>query len=231
MEEIFYCCLCNKPMSPSQEIVECSFCGKMEKADYVCPDKHYICEDCRLASPDMLVNKVCVATRETDPMKIAILLMKHPAIQMHGPEHHYIVSCALLATLRNMGKFNIDDSAWDQAISRGKRILLGSCGLWGVCGSAAGVGIAVSTATKATMMSDKERSLSMQATSEALNAIAKVGGPRCCKASAFTAIETAAKFFEREFGIKFSNLENPRPCYFRALNNKECLGDRCPYSR
>jgi len=218
-------------MSTSSEIATCSLCGKREKADYVCPDGHYICEDCRLAPPDRLIKKVCEATRETDPMKIALLLMKHPAIQMHGPEHHYLVSSVLLAALRNLGRFKIDDSAFDKAISRGKRVLFGSCGLWGVCGSAAGVGIAVSIATKATMMSDKERSLSMQATSEALSDIAKIGGPRCCKASTFAAIETAASFFERRFGIKFSSLENPRPCYFKVLNDKECLGDKCPYVR
>lgn len=231
MEETFYCCLCKKPMSPSSEIVECSLCGKREKADYVCSDGHYICEDCRLAPPDRLVKRVCEATRETDPTKIALLLMKHPAIQMHGPEHHYLVGCALLAALRNLGNFKIDDSAFDKAISRGRRVLLGSCGLWGVCGAAAGVGIAVSIATEATMMSDKERSLSMQATSEALGEIAKIGGPRCCKASTFTAIETAARLFEREFGIKFSSQENPRPCCFKVLNDKECLGDKCPYLR
>jgi len=231
VKEMFHCCLCKKPMSPSSEIVACSLCGKREKADYVCPHGHYICEDCRIAPSERLVRKVCEATRETDPMKIAILLMKHPVIQMHGPEHHYLVSCALLAALRNLGKFEIDDSAFDKAISRGKRVLLGSCGLWGVCGAAAGVGIAVSIATKATMMSDRERSLAMQATSEALSEIARIGGPRCCKASTFAAIETAARFFEREFGIKFSSLENPRPCHFRALNDKECLGDKCPYSR
>lgn len=231
MEETFYCFLCKKPMTPSSEIVKCSLCGKREKADYVCPDGHYICEDCRLAPPDRLVKKVCEATRETDPMKIAILLMKHPAIKMHGHEHHYLVSGALLAALRNLGKFKIDDSAFDKAISRGKRVLFGSCGLWGVCGAAAGVGIAVSIATKATMMSDKERSLSMQATSEAMMEIAKIGGPRCCKASTFAAIETAARFFEQNFGIKFSSLENPRSCYFKVLNDKECLRDKCPYFR
>lgn len=230
MKETFYCYLCGKPMASSSEIAACSFCGNKEKADYTCPDEHYVCEDCRLASPDKLVKKVCLTTQEADPMKIAVLLMKHPAIQMHGPEHHYLVSCSLLAALKNLQKFNIDNTAFDDAISRGKRILLGSCGLWGVCGAAASVGIAVSIATKATMMSDKERSLSMQATSEALSEIAKISGPRCCKASVYSAIKTATVFFERKFGIKFSNLENPQPCYFKALN-EECLGNKCPYWR
>lgn len=217
-------------MSPSLEIVSCSFCGKREKADYVCPENHYICEECRLASSEILVEKVCKATRETDPIKIALLLMKHPAIPMHGIAHHYVVSSVILAALRNLDRFKIDDAAFDWAISRGKKVVLASCSLWGACGCAIGVGTAVSIATKATYLSDKERSLAMQATSEALSQIAKIGGPRCSKASTFAAIETAARFFEREFDIKFPSSTNPRPCSFKMLN-KECLGEKCPYFR
>ena len=120
-------------MRSTLEKRECSFCGKTEKADYVCEEGHYVCESCRLASPETLVRKVCRATKETDSMKVVLLLMKHPALQMHGPEHHYVVSCALLAALRNLGRFEINDSAFDEAIRRGRKILLASCGLWGMC--------------------------------------------------------------------------------------------------
>ena len=189
-----------------------------------------MCEDCRLAPSDKIIKTVCLTTQEIDPLKTAILIMKHPAVQIHGPEHHYLVSSVLLSTLRNLRKFKVDNTAFDEAIARGKRVLLGSCGLWGVCGAAAGVGIAISIVTKATMLSDKERSLSMQATSGALSKIAKIGGPRCCKASVFAAIEAAAAFFERELNIKFPSLKKPHPCYFKDLN-KECLRDRCSYWR
>ena len=215
-------------MRSTLEERECSFCRKTEKADYVCEEGHYICESCRLASPETLVRKVCGTTKETDPMKVVLLLMKHPALQMHGPEHHYLVSCVLLAALRNLGRFEINDSALDEAITRGKRVLLGSCGLWGVCGTAAGVGIALSIATKANMLSDKERTLSMEAVSESLATIAKIGGPRCCKASTYSAIQKATEFIEREFEVKLPSLTDPRPCFFRSLN-KECLGNKCPY--
>ena len=230
MEEIYYCILCNKPMIASGELAKCSFCGKEEKADYICPEGHYICEDCRIAPADKLIYKTCQATAETDPIKLAVLLMKHPAIPMHGPEHHYLVSCVLLATLRNLGKFEINDSLFKQAISRSKRILLGSCGLWGVCGAAAGVGIAISIATNANWTSDKERSLAMYSVSEALAEVAKIGGPRCCKASVFASLEVATRFLKREFGIRFPRLDSPFPCPFSSLNS-ECLKEKCPYFR
>lgn len=230
MQKTINCLFCEKLMLPSSEIVACLFCGKTEKADYVCPNGHYMCENCRLAPSDKIIKTVCLTTQEIDPLKTAILIMKHPAVQIHGPEHHYLVSSVLLSTLRNLRKFKVDNTAFDEAIARGKRVLLGSCGLWGVCGAAAGVGIAISIVTKATMLSDKERSLSMQATSGALSKIAKIGGPRCCKASVFAAIEAAAAFFERELNIKFPSLKKPHPCYFKDLN-KECLRDRCSYWR
>lgn len=228
MEESFSCIICNKLMQASREIASCSFCGKKEVGDYVCPEGHYICEDCRTASSEEIVKKVCEATLEIDPMKIAILLMKHPAIQMHGPEHHYLVSSVLLTALRNLGKFNIDNSSFEEAIRRGKRMPLGSCGLLGACGAAVGVGIATSIATNATWTSGSERSLAIKVTSEALNKISEIGGPRCCKASTFAATEIAVKIFEKEFGVKIPNLTDPRPCQFKTLNT-ECLGNRCPY--
>ena len=220
--------VCGKPLRSTSEATECSFCGKTEKADYVCEEGHYICESCRLATPETLVRKVCGATKETDPMKVVLLLMKDPALQMHGPEHHYVVSCALLAVWRNLGTFEINDSALDEAIRRGRKVLLASCGLWGVCGAAAGVGIALSIATKANMLSDKERTLSMESVSESLAKIAKIGGPRCCKASTYSAIQKATEFLEREFEVELPSLTDPRPCYFRNLN-EECLRDKCPY--
>jgi hypothetical protein len=78
------------------------------------------------------------------------------------------------------------------------------------------------------MQSDKERTLSMEAVSESLHMIAKIGGPRCCKASTFSAIQKATEILEREFNIRHLSLIDPRPCYFRS-HNKECLGNKCPY--
>jgi hypothetical protein len=42
--EEFPCVVCGKPLRSTSEATECSFCGKTEKADYVCEERHYICE-------------------------------------------------------------------------------------------------------------------------------------------------------------------------------------------
>lgn len=161
-------------------------------------------------------------------MEIVLPLLRHPAITMHGPEHHYLVACALLAALKNSGKFNIGDSIFDDATGRIRKIPYGSCGSLGACGAAVGVGVAISIATSANMMSDRERSLSMQCVSEVLRKISEIGGPRCCKASTFASLELAARFLDRNLGVKFPSTENQNPCEF-ADYNKDCLKGRCPY--
>lgn len=229
MKEAYRCLICRQPMRPTKEIVPCFYCGKREKADYTCPDGHYVCEECRLATPDEIVKKTCEASMEVDPLKIAFKILSHPAIPMHGPEHHYLVACTLLAALKNATKFKAEGATFDDALRRGKRIPFGSCGSLGVCGAAVGVGIAVSIFTCATIMSDKERSLAMQAVAEALKNIAEIGGPRCCKASTFTAIITGSKFFKNlETSIQIP--EKPQFCSFASVN-EDCLKEKCPYFR
>ena len=229
MEEVYHCLICRQPMRSTKEIIPCFYCGKREKADYTCPDGHYVCEECRLATPDEIAKKTCEASMEVDPLKIAFKIMSHPAVPMHGPMHHYLVACTLLAALKNATKFKAEGATFEDALRRGKLIPFGSCGSLGVCGAAAGVGIAVSIFTGATVMSDKERSLAMQAVAEALRNIAEIGGPRCCKASAFTAIITGAKFFKNlESSIQIP--EKPQFCSFASVN-EDCLKEKCPYFR
>lgn len=226
------CVLCGKELEEAQGLATCSYCGKVEKADYVCPEGHYICEECRLAQPLELIKKTCEHTSEKDPVKIALLLMKHPSVKIFGDEHHALVSCSLLAAVGNVlagseKEFN-KNSAIERAIKRIEKFGYGSCGSMGVCGAAAGVGVAVSVFTKATYMSDAERSEAMNAVSEALRQIASLGGPRCCKASTYISVQVGAEVFRNHLGVKLPRSDFPRPCIF-IKKNKDCLLERCPY--
>jgi len=127
-EDSYECLMCKKTMLSSQRTSSCSYCGKSEVADYRCPDGHYVCEECRLSTAEQLVKATCNHTKETDPLKIANLLMKHPAIPMHGTEHHYLVSCATLASMRNLGLFDVDALQIDKAVARSRW-----CGLVALC--------------------------------------------------------------------------------------------------
>jgi hypothetical protein len=225
LEESFECLVCDKVMLRSEQTSTCSYCGKSEVADYQCPDGHYVCEECRLSTAEQLVKTTCNHTKEADPLKIANLLMKHPAISMHGTEHHYLTSCAILASMRNLGLFDIDPIQIDKAAALARMPPLGSCALWGACGAAIGVGIAFSRALKANIMSGEERSISLNLVSESLRKISKLGGPRCCKASVILSLQVARKFLAERYGAQFD--EGNPICEFK--NVEPCLRKSCPF--
>ena len=65
---------------------------------------------------------------------------------MHGPEHHAIVPGAIIAAVRNTG-YPVPEGAIEKALERASKVPGGWCGLYGDCGAAVGVGIAVSVLT------------------------------------------------------------------------------------
>jgi hypothetical protein len=149
--------------------------------------------------------------------------MKHPAIPMHGAEHHYLVSCTILASMRNLGLFDIDPVQIDKATELARMPPLGSCALWGACGAAIGVGIAFSRALKANIMSSEERSIALNLVSESLGDISKLEGPRCCKASVMLSLQVARKFLAERYGAQFD--EGNPICEFK--NVEPCLRKSC----
>ena len=85
----------------------------------------------------------------------------------------------------------------------------------------------MSIITGTTPLSGKTWGLANITTARALEAIGRIGGPRCCKRDSFTAVIEAAKVIETELGIALDM--PPRiKCSFSA-QNKQCLGKRCPY--
>jgi hypothetical protein len=226
------CVICGRELSETNAQGICVYCGKREKADYICPEGHYICEECRTAQPLDLIKKTCENTTERDPVKIALLLMKHPSVNLFGIEHHALVACSLLAAAGNVllasGKEFNKRSAIERAIKRLEKFGYGSCGSTGVCGAAAGAGTAVSVFTNATYTSDAERSAALRAVSESLGRIASLGGPRCCKASAFISVLVGAEIFRQHLGVNLPRSDFPKPCLF-IKRNRECLRERCPY--
>ncbi len=219
------CAVCGGELEPVDTAAVCTFCGHEAQAQYLCARGHFICEECQTADWPQVVERVCEGSRETDPAAIANLIMKHPMSVMHSPQHHILVTAAVLAALRNSGQHPLAPGRLAAAIERTKGIPLASCGLRGECGAAICVGALVSILTGATYQKDRERSLALQASAEALLALARAGGPRCCKQSVYLALETTYTFLKRELSLDLS--VNPR-CDF-ADRNEECKQERCSY--
>lgn len=219
------CPICNDDLYEAEAVAVCTFCGRQATADYLCPNGHFICEDCRLAEFPQVIEWVCTHAKETNPGTIVNLLMKHPAVLMHSPQHHLLVAPAVIAALAASGQMALKPGRLSSAIKRTRDIPFAVCGTRGECGAAASVGALVSILTGATYRKGAERALALRATAAALEAIAEAGGPRCCKQSVYLSLEVAARFLERELNM---HLPLSIQCEF-AARNPECKKELCRY--
>lgn len=228
------CMICGRELIYFEDYreVECVYCRKEFRSNVACLDGHYVCDDCHSMDGSGLIESYCRKTDKTNPLEMAMELMKSPAINMHGPEHHFLVPAVLITSYYNvLDKKDVKGKKLAVAKARAKDIKGGFCGFYGNCGAAVGAGMYMSIISGATPLTKESWSLANLMTGTALIAMAKIGGPRCCKRNSFIAIEEAAKFTDKHLNVKLYDYEKESPvCSFR-LRNRECLKDECPYYR
>ncbi|WP_105204350.1 DUF5714 domain-containing protein [Neobittarella massiliensis] len=173
------------------------------------------------------IKEECLRSTETSPIKHLCQMMQKDYVHMHGPEHHVLDGACFLSALHSAGVDFDLDAALDEMIRRGRQMPGATCGQWGVCGSASSVGAALSILHgTGPLSSDQYYSDNLSFVSQALQAIAAVGGPRCCKRNAFLSLSVAIDFVDRQYGIKLPK-SKPR-CTF-SPQNQQCLGADCPF--
>jgi hypothetical protein len=221
------CGVCGKPLVYGTEEVKkrCDFCGREFPAQIYCPEGHYVCDACHSKSALEILHEVLSATNSADPFEILEKVMAHPAVPMHGPEHHAILPAVIVTAVKNAG-YPVPEGAVEKAIERGAKVPGGWCGFYGACGGGLGVGIAVSVLTEATPLKGPQRSLAIAATSKALGNIVD-NGPRCCKRAVRKGLEAAIEFLDQNMNIKLKTVKT-RGCRYIA-RNKECTLRDCPY--
>jgi hypothetical protein len=154
-------------------------------------------------------------------------LIRSPHIHMHGPEHHVLVGSALLAAYHNAGGTIDLPQALEEMERRGSQVPGGVCGLWGACGAGVSAGIFVSIITGATPLAGENWGQSNRATARCLEAIGKIGGPRCCKRDSYTALLQTIEY-TAELGL--AQMEKPEKiCCDMSERNNQCIQERCPY--
>jgi hypothetical protein len=221
------CLVCGKPLIYFEEekLLECRLCRRMKPANAACEDGHFICDECH-AGGGAAILELLLRSAEKDPVALFLRVCGAEDVHLHGPEHHSIVPCVLLTAYRNCGGELELERALREAWKRGQKVAGGSCGFLGVCGAAAGAGIFASIVSGASPMTPNEWAVPQRLAAQCLEKIAEVGGPRCCKRTGRLAIECAAAFSEKEFGVA---MPCSRPnCGFSMWNN-ECIRGRCPF--
>lgn len=210
--------------------VVCEECHRNFKSNVTCKSGHYICDFCHSIDANSVIESYCKNTEKTNPMEMANELMKMPAINMHGPEHHFLVPAVLITSYYNIkNEKDIKNKKIEIAKKRSKDIKGGFCGFYGNCGAAVGTGMYISIITEATPLTKKNWGLANIMTGTSLISIGKIGGPRCCKRNLFVAIKEAVKFTEEHFHIQMYDYDNDTPtCSFKS-KNKQCIKLHCPY--
>ena len=227
MESVNNCGVCARPLVYATESMTktCALCGKEEKTNIYCPSGHYVCDSCHSKAAIEVLKNVLARSKSTNPAEILEQVMAHPSVPMHGPEHHVIVPAVIIAAIRNAG-YPVPEGAIDKALERASKVPGGWCGLYGDCGAAVGIGIAVSVLTNATPLTGKERGLALGATALALSKLLD-DQPRCCKRSSRIAVEAAVNYLEDKLGIKLGQ-SKLIPCAY-TIRNQQCAKGECPY--
>jgi hypothetical protein len=93
MTSVTNCVICGQPLVYATEtrIRKCDLCGHEDNTLIYCAAGHYVCDLCHSKKAMEVARQLLDTTDSKDPVCILEQIMAHPAIPMHGPEHHSIV--------------------------------------------------------------------------------------------------------------------------------------------
>lgn len=160
--------------------------------------------------------------------EIAEQLLEMPGLPMHSPYHHFLVAAALLtsAALRT----GMDESKYRSRLSlakeRAAQVPGGYCGQFGCCGAAVSAGIFASVWQNSAPTKKSGWAEGNRITSLALEHIASVEGPRCCKRVTWLCLEGVLPAIRELLGLDLGEVGDHR-CRFHD-QNRECLKEACP---
>lgn len=222
------CIICGEELvyqSNSCTAASCFFCGREAITPCICGAGHYVCDSCHQQEGLEVIRSVCLNSREKDLIALMNRIRNHPAVPMHGPEHHALVPGVILAAYRNSGG-KISQDIISTGINRGSNVPGGVCGFWGCCGAAVGAGIAAALILEATPLKAAERQNALAFTAKILTEIARIKGGRCCQRDSWLALVSASRLSAAFFGRALP-AEAVLHCN-QYEKNPECIRARCP---
>lgn len=224
------CMVCGKELiyAETSTLQKCVFCGKEQESSILCPDGHFVCDDCHRGDAVGLIEVAALNSKTVSPIELAREIMAMPSVHMHGPEHHVLVPVVLLATLRNLGA-EVSDQRLREALLRAGQLPGGICGMWGACGAAVGAGIGLSVLRRLTALKKEGWGETNREVGEILQKVGAFSGPRCCKRSTYTALLAAMDVLERDGVATFPQEAHKQPVCKDFWRNQQCLKEECAY--
>ena len=173
-----------------------------------------------------VMTDLCLATDSCDAVEIADRMMACPEIRMHGPEHHFLVSAAILTAYTSRYSPDSKYKFLKMAALRTIRIPVAVCALYGTCGALMGAGAAVSIITRANPFVPDSLQLVNRVTAAIQNELCGYTGIRCCKRAVWAAVRgtVCALGAYGGPGLELSDIH----CRY-AFTHNACIGENCPY--
>lgn len=221
------CMVCGADLAyhPVEQQAVCHYCGRLLSINAACEQGHFVCDTCHTGDALELIEHLCVTSVTMDAVQLFSSIRQHPSMPLHGPQYHALVPGVLLACLRNAGH-PVTAEQLHAAIQRGAEVCGGSCGFWGVCGAATGVGIGFSVLLEATPLKAAARQTVQEIVQQVLAEIAGYQAARCCQRDCWIALRSALRIAAKHWQLPLTELQ-PFACSQMA-RNKECLGLDCP---
>lgn len=171
----------------------------------------------------------CKNAKSTNPIKIFNTIAKEDFVAIHGPEHHVLDGASILTAYKNAGgEIDLENGlAW--MMEQGLKMPGAACGHWGVCGSVTSIGAAIAFIDGTGPLStDGSWGKHMEFTSKAVKRMGEINGPRCCKRDGYISLEAAIDFINENYDVTLG--KSAISCDF-SPENKQCIGERCPYHK
>jgi MoaA/NifB/PqqE/SkfB family radical SAM enzyme/SAM-dependent methyltransferase len=221
------CLVCGAPLVylEQEELARCHYCGEPAQANARCERGHFVCDRCHVGDRLSFVKSFCARSVEADPMAVFFSMRRTHLFPVHGPEHHALVPAAFLTAYRN--RFgDLPQARIDAAIDRAAALPGGTCGYWGACAAALGIGVAYGTILRVTPLSYGPRGVAQQVVSRILAEIGRLPAPRCCRRESVLALRLGCELSAEYLPHTLLACASP-PCDQVALN-RECIGEKCP---
>lgn len=169
----------------------------------------------------------CMQEKSNNPIDLFNRIANWEFIRIHGPEHHILDGAVLLAAFYNAGGKIDLKACLEELMRRGMQMPGATCGFWGVCGAVNSVGAALSIIDgTGPLTTDASWGNHILFTSNVLETLAKVGGPRCCKRNAMLSLKEAIAYINENYDVALE-MSDVR-CTYSGQNN-ECIKTRCPF--
>lgn len=167
----------------------------------------------------------CLASTETDCIKLLNEIMDLPIIPIHGPVHHFVVPAVMLTCYNNLyGNKEQLKVQLNEAAKRAANVPGANCALCGICGAAIGIGQFASILTSNGPLSEETWKTVQIITASCGLEIAQHGGPRCCKRDSYLAILTGINKIKELLQIELPATK-PTCKYFQK--NQQCRKAQC----